>query len=120
MTFVFACSPCGHADQAFSPGWGCLGGECVVDGYRRMCRLWDALKRSYLVDQTKPNSLDLSSEDGAGGSQTPSSGFTLDTRVEDEGNNFSVGQVRYGTVHLTVSCSNTLFSALWYHWLGLW
>ena len=51
-------------------------------------RLWDALKRSYLVDNTKP-------QDGTerGEPEAAVSGrFTLDTVIEDEGNNLSVGQ----------------------------
>lgn len=57
-------------------------------------RLWDALKRSYLVEQTKPHSLDMPPEDGMGsGAHTPVNRFTLDTTIEDEGANLSVGQV---------------------------
>ena len=58
-------------------------------------RLWDALKRSYLVEDTKPRSLEFSAEDGSGsGAQTPVKRLTLDSPVEDEGANLSVGQVR--------------------------
>ncbi|KAL5494990.1 hypothetical protein ACEPAI_452 [Sanghuangporus weigelae] len=56
-------------------------------------RLWDALKRSYLVEDTKPGSLEYSTEDeGGSGAQTPIKRLTLDSPVEDEGGNLSVGQ----------------------------
>ncbi|TDL28197.1 ABC transporter [Rickenella mellea] len=57
-------------------------------------RLWDALKRAYLVDQTKKTSIDGDSLGGEtpSGAQTPVNRFTLDSPVEDEGNNLSVGQ----------------------------
>jgi len=51
-------------------------------------KLWDALKRSYLVEKAKP-------QDGAekGEPEAVASGrFTLDTVIEDEGSNLSVGQ----------------------------
>ncbi|KAJ7056631.1 ABC transporter [Mycena amicta] len=51
--------------------------------------LWDALRRSYLVDTVKRES--ISSEPGTGTS-TPTNKFTLDTVIEDEGQNLSVGQ----------------------------
>ena len=68
-------------------------------------RLWDALKRSYLVEsqpQAKRASLlsqgaSTMEDELPSGAQTPRGGqnrFTLDTIVEDEGNNLSIGQVR--------------------------
>ncbi|KAG6854376.1 hypothetical protein C0991_007367 [Blastosporella zonata] len=57
--------------------------------------LWDALKRSYLVDNTpkvdtsKRNSLE---EDIPSGAHTPMNRFTLDSAIEDEGGNLSIGQ----------------------------
>ena len=51
-------------------------------------RLWDALKRSYLVDNKNP-------KDAAGGGEpeaTVSGRFTFDTVIGGEGNNLSVGQ----------------------------
>ena len=51
-------------------------------------RLRDALKRSYLVDDAKPPDAMGQGEPGAIGSGR----FTLDTVIEDEGNNLSVGQ----------------------------
>ena len=56
--------------------------------------LWDALKRSYLVESTKRDSI-ITKEDGASGSgaHAPVSRFGLDTVIEDEGGNLSVGQV---------------------------
>ncbi|KAK7690819.1 hypothetical protein QCA50_005920 [Cerrena zonata] len=53
--------------------------------------LWDALKRAYLVDDRKPNSLDQDDATTSGAS-TPVNRFTLDSPVEDEGGNLSVGQ----------------------------
>lgn len=44
-------------------------------------RLWDALKRAWLVDQ------DSTSTDNS-----PTTRFTLDLAIEGEGNNLSVGQ----------------------------
>jgi ABC-type multidrug transport system fused ATPase/permease subunit len=51
-------------------------------------KLWDALKRSYLVDNPKPQDAE---EEGDQGPDTPKR-FTLDTVIEDEGGNLSVGQ----------------------------
>jgi len=57
--------------------------------------LWDALKRSYLVDNPKrvsfiSNVSDLDSQES--GSSTPVNKFTLDSVIEDEGGNLSIGQ----------------------------
>jgi ABC-type multidrug transport system fused ATPase/permease subunit len=57
-------------------------------------RLWDALKRSYLVERNGPSSI----ADGSlpSGAQTPTSiqgpKLTLDSIIEDEGGNLSIGQ----------------------------
>jgi ABC-type multidrug transport system fused ATPase/permease subunit len=64
-------------------------------------RLWDALKRSYLVEDTKrfSSAKDIeavaeSDEDqrGTGASTPNASRFTLDSPIEDEGSNLSIGQ----------------------------
>ncbi|KAJ3775268.1 ABC transporter [Lentinula raphanica] len=57
-------------------------------------KLWDALKRSYLVDNTKRASVLTSSSEmgGHSGSDTPVNRFTLDSVIEDEGGNLSIGQ----------------------------
>lgn len=60
-------------------------------------RLWDALKRSSLVEHTsvlsgKDAEGRDSEEDVPSGAATPIKRITLDTIVEDEGNNLSVGQ----------------------------
>jgi len=55
-------------------------------------RLWDALKRSYLVDSTKVDSHSLSDDEVPSGAHTPINCFTLDSPVEEEGNNLSIGQ----------------------------
>ena len=60
-------------------------------------RLWDALKRSYLVETSKANDGNDISE------LTPVNRFTLDSVIEDEGNNLSIGQVRRLTLVLMVS-----------------
>ncbi|KAF9466563.1 ABC transporter [Collybia nuda] len=55
--------------------------------------LWDALKRAYLVDNnSKHDSLMLSDDDVPSGTHTPMNRFTLDSIVEDEGGNLSIGQ----------------------------
>jgi len=55
--------------------------------------LWDALKRAYLVDNTsKHNSLALSDDEVPSGAHTPMNRFTLDSVIEDEGGNLSIGQ----------------------------
>ena len=51
-------------------------------------RLWDALKRSYLVENTKPQD---TTEEGEPEAVVPGR-FTLDTVIENEGSNLSVGQ----------------------------
>ncbi|KAG6909964.1 hypothetical protein DXG01_014233 [Tephrocybe rancida] len=55
--------------------------------------LWDALKRSYLVDNpSKPISSVTPEEDIPSGAHTPMNRFTLDSVIEDEGGNLSIGQ----------------------------
>jgi len=56
-------------------------------GYHDDARLWDALKRAYLVEDRKPDSLD--SDDLA---TTLTNRFSLDSPIEDEGGNLSIGQ----------------------------
>ncbi|KAJ7510425.1 ABC transporter [Mycena galericulata] len=51
--------------------------------------LWDALRRAYLVESTKRENAD---DETPSGSNTPMNKFSLDTVIEDEGNNLSVGQ----------------------------
>ena len=68
-------------------------------------KLWDALKRSYLVEARKSNSMDLSVEESSSEIHRSSSRFTLDTSIDDEGSNLSVGQVR-ATVGLCVPRTN--------------
>jgi len=57
-------------------------------------RLWDALKRSYLVDSkdSKPASVGTIEDDVPSGAHTPVNRFTLDSPIEDEGGNLSIGQ----------------------------
>ncbi|KAF8907317.1 ABC transporter [Gymnopilus junonius] len=54
--------------------------------------LWDALKRAYLVETSKNNSIITPEDEPPSGAQTPVNRFTLDTVIEDEGGNLSVGQ----------------------------
>ena len=57
--------------------------------------LWDALKRSYLVEPSKHDSqISNHTDETSSGAHTPVNRFTLDMVIEDEGNNLSVGQVR--------------------------
>jgi ABC-type multidrug transport system fused ATPase/permease subunit len=58
--------------------------------------LWDALKRAYLVEDVKRGHLDVASaleDETPSGTHTPVNRFSLDTVIEDEGGNLSVGQV---------------------------
>lgn len=56
-------------------------------------RLWDALKRAYLVEDTIKHTTDDEEKNGGGsGAHTPVNRFTLDSPVEDEGSNLSIGQ----------------------------
>ncbi|KAG9094212.1 hypothetical protein FS749_012910 [Ceratobasidium sp. UAMH 11750] len=55
-------------------------------------RLWDALKRAYLVDRPTAVQEASDGEDLPSGAQTPVNRFTLDTVIEEEGGNLSVGQ----------------------------
>jgi ABC-type multidrug transport system fused ATPase/permease subunit len=56
-------------------------------------RLWDALKRAYLVDRpTAAQEVPVDGDDVPSGAQTPVNRFTLDTVIEEEGGNLSVGQ----------------------------
>ena len=59
--------------------------------------LWDALKRSFLVESTNRDSMITKEDEEAtspGGAHTPVSRFGLDTIIEVEGGNLSVGQVQ--------------------------
>ena len=64
-------------------------------------RLWDALRRSYLVEDTIKASLESKSGLDSG-VQTPVSKFTLDSPVDDEGSNLSVGQVSKSLIYFKV------------------
>ena len=63
-------------------------------------RLWDALRRSYLVEDAKPISpvepevdVDVEEEQLSTGDSTPNvPRFTLDSTIEEEGSNLSIGQ----------------------------
>jgi ABC-type multidrug transport system fused ATPase/permease subunit len=52
-------------------------------------RLWDALRRASLVDHVKEREMAAAGDES--GTHTPLR-FTLDTPIEDEGGNLSVGQ----------------------------
>ena len=56
--------------------------------------LWDALKRVNLVDSSPYDSPSTSKEATQEDDVQTIQRFTLDTVIEDEGNNLSVGQVR--------------------------
>ncbi|KAI0917113.1 hypothetical protein AcV5_007675 [Taiwanofungus camphoratus] len=57
-------------------------------------RLWDALQRSYLVDQPKEGDLTFYPDGNSLGkdTHTPANRFSLDTVIDDDGSNLSVGQ----------------------------
>jgi ABC-type multidrug transport system fused ATPase/permease subunit len=61
-------------------------------------RLWDALRRSYLVEDTKIDSPATSEVDGEdallrSGAMTPNVlRFSLDSPIEEDGSNLSIGQ----------------------------
>jgi ABC-type multidrug transport system fused ATPase/permease subunit len=60
-------------------------------------RLWDALRRSYLVEDTKPISsvepeLDGGVKLGTRATAPNAPRFTLDSPIEEEGSNLSIGQ----------------------------
>ncbi|KJA16429.1 hypothetical protein HYPSUDRAFT_207024 [Hypholoma sublateritium FD-334 SS-4] len=54
--------------------------------------LWDALRRVYLVEDAKPAAPLTDGDDTPNGAHTPVNRFSLDTVIEDEGANLSVGQ----------------------------
>ena len=56
-------------------------------------KLWDALKRAYLVEDRKNYSVDGSIDEvKEEGSRTPVNRFSLDSPIDDEGSNLSIGQ----------------------------
>jgi ABC-type multidrug transport system fused ATPase/permease subunit len=68
-------------------------------------RLWDALKRSYLVEDRKSTSLELSPDSAPIGARGVQATFTLDSAVDDEGGNLSVGQVcQKGLKNIVLGC----------------
>lgn len=65
--------------------------------------LWDAMRRAHLIDEHPKLSSDDADDATAVGARTPvnTNKFTLDTAIDDEGGNLSVGQVN---LHLFSSC----------------
>ncbi|OSD06330.1 P-loop containing nucleoside triphosphate hydrolase protein [Trametes coccinea BRFM310] len=61
-------------------------------GYHDDARLWDALKRAYLVEDRKEHSLERTSVEEPEGARSPVNRLTLDSPIDDEGSNLSVGQ----------------------------
>lgn len=59
-------------------------------GHHDDVRLWDALKRAYLVEDRKAGSVDATEESL---NANAGSRFSLDSVIEDEGGNLSIGQV---------------------------
>jgi len=64
-------------------------------------RLWDALRRAYLVEQNK----------GKEGEEDMQNRFNLDTPIDDEGGNLSVGQVSQCFTEIELSNDFVSFSA---------
>ena len=59
--------------------------------------LWDALKRSHLVESTNSSHDSITTNEAStspDGAHAPVSRFSLNMIIEDEGGNLSVGQVR--------------------------
>lgn len=102
------------------PVSGTLRSNLDPFGLHDDARLWDALRRSHLVEQTTKQSVELVVDGQSSGTQTPVNRFTLDTVVEDEGGNFSVGQVCVSMVQDGCVDLNCYFSDLLYplrvHW----
>ncbi|KAH7925483.1 ABC transporter [Leucogyrophana mollusca] len=55
-------------------------------------KLWDALKRAYLVESPKEPQPGSAQEGEPTGVQTPVARFSLDSPIDDEGSNLSIGQ----------------------------
>ena len=56
--------------------------------------LWDALKRSYIVESTNQDQSLMTTKDEEASSNAHTR-FSLDTVIEDEGGNLSLGQVLF-------------------------
>ena len=74
--------------------------------------LWDTLKRAHLADmeENQPSSPKTTSE---GDAQAVGGRFDLDTPIEGEGNNLSVGQVTFSPVFhlfLVIDCRKAITS----------
>jgi len=78
-------------DMCLSAVSGTLRTNLDPFGQHDDTKLWDALRRSYLIDNVKQASLPAPDETVDG--QTSTNRFTLDTIIEDEGANLSLGQV---------------------------
>ena len=64
--------------------------------------LWDALRRSYVIDTFKKDSLD--DDRTRQDKDKPNSRFNLDSPIDEEGGNLSIGQV--GHRRLVISNKN--------------
>ena len=83
--------------RAFSSVSGTLRSNLDPFGEHDDARLWDALRRSYLVEDTKrfsPVIFDVNGEkERVTGDTIPNAPrFTLDSPIEEEGSNLSIGQ----------------------------
>ena len=82
----------------FTVDSGTLRSNIDPFGLHDDARLWDILKRSYLVEETKRISYATTDEKGAIGSDEDQRGtgnaprFTLDSAIEAGGSNLSIGQ----------------------------
>lgn len=59
----------------------------LILGLQTDAHLWDALRRSYLVEHTTKKG-----DEDEDGTRTPTNRFNLDTVIESEGANLSVGE----------------------------
>jgi ABC-type multidrug transport system fused ATPase/permease subunit len=81
--------------------------------------LWDALKRAHLVETPKSERVSATDDEVPNGVQSPIKRFTLDSVVEDEGGNLSIGQVYRCCLSLHRYLSYiSAFSVLWCPSLG--
>lgn len=64
-------------------------------------RLWDALKRAHLVDACEKQS--PSPQNNKGDTQVVGSRLNLDTPIDNEGSNLSVGQVKHVSIFSSFS-----------------
>ena len=87
------CAPIVHVFHRFTVS-GTLRSNLDPFDLHDDATLWDALNRAHLVESSKPDSLTTSGEsETSSGEHKAMNRFALDTVIEDEGGNLSLGQV---------------------------